>query len=657
MAEECWKAESPAFRAEVELAFAKEHETAVEGYKVALAKDTPTTAEEYNIALENAAFYLQPFADACHAQYGMNVSILMCGPILEHGGRLEMRRCLTPRVWSEYDRAGFEAVQRSFIGFTQKCFTEEECRARALQDCADEAHDSEETNATSAATKEPAGSKAILPLSPSMPEALMISMSDLLFGGDKGNNSLFGSDGLLNSESVFQPWDGFYEPYGLDVPDYRGPIVGQALGVEIAAMSHAEGLAYMGRLATMTLEEVDKANCAADARAQHGLGPITPTSAMEQILVIEGDGTAQQAPDTVADVIVQQPPKPRAAWRGAQGAAAAVAGGEEAHAAGTTSTLAAATSDAATSDAATAAAVSGGEENAHNTGTSDVERAAAAASAAVGGQAEEDAHRTEVATGAAVDGEEPRVDDTAGKTDKGGGYQRTGHVWEQADEEQWPAELKMVFQAFQRARKFGGVEWEFCVEQFIALERARGFPAKGTLAVPQGNAELHPEEIPAFIQCARKWEKDNPLISAPGPIEVQGSFAKRWWDWWVRVQPESRTLPSGKLMSSRHVDVEEWEDISQMAGRNGMLLYVGALLWWGEAAASAEEGSEALLKEWKIAVVDMGSVLAMADRTGSPAAADEEDTSAKGASGRHKRKERPSSSNKENVPAKRRRST
>ncbi|KAF8122729.1 hypothetical protein K438DRAFT_2004162 [Mycena galopus ATCC 62051] len=560
MAEECWKAESPAFCAEVELALAKEHETAVEGYKVALAKDTPTTVEEYNIALENAAFYLQPFADACHAQG------------------------LTLRVWSEYDRAGFEAVQCSFIGFTQKCFTEEECRARALQDCADEAHDSEETDATSAATEEPAGSKAI-------PPAVAVDA--------RGADDL--DVGLAVRESAFQPWDGFYEPYGLDVPDYRGPLVGQALGVEIAAMSHAEGLAYMGRLATMTPEEVDEANCAADARAQHGLSPITPTptteqipviegdSAAEQIPAIEGDGAAQQAPDTVADVIVQQRPKLRAAWRGAQGAAAAVAGGEEAHAAGTAGTSAAATSDAATSDAATAAAASGaaasgavaaasgGEEDAHNTGTSDAERAAAAASAAVGGQGEEDAHRTE--------------------NGRRGRRSADGHVWEQADEEQWPAELKMVFQAFQRARKFCGVEWEFCVEQFIALERARGFPAKETLAVPQGNAELRPEEIPVFMRRARKWEKDNPLILAPGPIEVQGSFAKRWWDWWARVQPESHTLPSRKLMSSRHVDVEEWEDISQMVGRNGMLLYVGALLWWGEAAASAEEGSEALLKE------------------------------------------------------------
>jgi hypothetical protein len=45
-----------------------------------------------------------------------------------------------------------------------------------------------------------------------------------------------------------------------------------------------------------------------------------------------------------------------------------------------------------------------------------------------------------------------------------------------------------------------------------------------------------------------------------------------------------------------------------MAGRNGLLLYVGALLWWGEAAAGEKE-REALLGEWKVAVLDVAGVL------------------------------------------------
>jgi hypothetical protein len=43
-------------------------------------------------------------------------------------------------------------------------------------------------------------------------------------------------------------------------------------------------------------------------------------------------------------------------------------------------------------------------------------------------------------------------------------------------------------------------------------------------------------------------------------------------------------------------------------GRNGMLLYVGGLFWWGEAAKDDERASE-LLAEWHVAVEDVCAVL------------------------------------------------
>ncbi|KAF8157479.1 hypothetical protein K438DRAFT_1986602 [Mycena galopus ATCC 62051] len=62
-------------------------------------------------------------------------------------------------------------------------------------------------------------------------------------------------------------------------------------------------------------------------------------------------------------------------------------------------------------------------------------------------------------------------------------------------------------------------------------------------------------------------------------------------------------------MSSRFVPAEDWAEVIQMTGKNGVLLYVGALLWWGDAVAAEED--EALVKEWKIAVGEVGCVLAM----------------------------------------------
>jgi hypothetical protein len=43
-------------------------------------------------SLKSAAHYLQPFVDIIAERYGMCVSILMVGPIGEHGGGIEMRR-------------------------------------------------------------------------------------------------------------------------------------------------------------------------------------------------------------------------------------------------------------------------------------------------------------------------------------------------------------------------------------------------------------------------------------------------------------------------------------------------------------------------------------------------------------------------------------
>jgi hypothetical protein len=45
-----------------------------------------------NRSLKSAAHYLQPFVDIIAERYGMCVSILMVGPIGEHGGQIEMRR-------------------------------------------------------------------------------------------------------------------------------------------------------------------------------------------------------------------------------------------------------------------------------------------------------------------------------------------------------------------------------------------------------------------------------------------------------------------------------------------------------------------------------------------------------------------------------------
>jgi hypothetical protein len=180
-------------------------------------------------------------------------------------------------------------------------------------------------------------------------------------------------------------------------------------------------------------------------------------------------------------------------------------------------------------------------------------------------------------------------------------------MWEEQETESWPEELQKAFAGFARAKSRGGEKWKRCVLELVALERVWGFPSKGLLAVPN-SAEDRPGEVERFMCYGRKWGSRMDLTSEIGPSDAKDSFAGRWWNWWCVLQPESRKNGDSEMRHADEVPREEWEDIGKMAGRNGVLLYVGALLWWGEAAAAAPE-AEKLLEDWRLAVDDVAAVL------------------------------------------------
>ncbi|KAJ7354689.1 hypothetical protein DFH08DRAFT_985518 [Mycena albidolilacea] len=122
-----------------------------------------------------------------------------------------------------------------------------------------------------------------------------------------------------------------------------------------------------------------------------------------------------------------------------------------------------------------------------------------------------------------------------------------------------------AWEAFARARSWGGEEWEKCTEGLITLEEEWNFPAKGLLAAPN-SAEERPREPAGWKQGEGGW-----------------------------LDPTA-------------VAVAEWEDLGKMVGRNGVLLYMGALLWWGEAA-NADRNRDVTLSAWKLAVDDVAHVL------------------------------------------------
>ncbi|KAJ7665758.1 hypothetical protein B0H17DRAFT_1210765 [Mycena rosella] len=638
---EAWDGETEAFRQEVMEAIAKEHAVAVEAYNLAITGDAPMTAEEYDVALNNTVYYLQPFADGIHERFGMNVAILMCGPIADRGGRIEvqsihsgMSNGLVPRVWSDFDRAGFDVVQRSFVEFSHQGFTKAECHARSLNGMAmaeeDGGHNLQRAQAPidevataniedgaaaagstvgavggapSTLAQAPAvdagGARTAPPQAPVAQEWVPfnpLTFNETCFGEQRFN---FGSMLLL---------------HGNDSPDWINESgMGRALAREIAKMSESERgeqLEMESDLARnrLTLHRVEQGVDSADASADTPRSTNTDTDAPHR---------------TDANTEADQPTAKTETKAGVAGGTARAASRARIY--------------PAPSNASAAACITTWVP-AYNTAAASNPCAAARITTWV------PAHNTAAA----------HIPPPASLPQEGGMM-----MWGTQDMQKWPVEFRNVFRGFARGEGWGGKAWADCVQALIAFENASGFPTKGMLSAPNRVTSKRPLEVPRFMQGARKWEHAVKLASEIGPRSVEGSFGQCWWSWWGQAQPPARLNSSGEWESPSQVGVDEWKELGKMTRRNGMLLYVGGLLWWGEAAATADEKErKSLLGDWCRAVEDVSNVLAEAlkERTKT-----QNETRGKGAGKKNKKRKEPTSAagkeNKNDAPRKRRRTT
>ncbi|KAJ7719040.1 hypothetical protein B0H16DRAFT_1739637 [Mycena metata] len=110
-----------------------------EAWELTRSETRVQTAEEMNAVLKNAVYYLDPLAEAIAQKFGLNCSILLCGPMGDRGGVIKVRSVhagrtqgLAPRKWFQLDPMGYEAAEKSMIKFSERCFSEEECRTRTM---------------------------------------------------------------------------------------------------------------------------------------------------------------------------------------------------------------------------------------------------------------------------------------------------------------------------------------------------------------------------------------------------------------------------------------------------------------------------------------------------------------------------------------------
>ncbi|KAJ6492728.1 hypothetical protein C8R47DRAFT_1070280 [Mycena vitilis] len=134
-----WGEETPEFQAQVVAQLEKEYQQTVRAWEIGRAEEPSRSKEELSAALNNAGFYLQPLAESIHERFGMSVCIMLCGPVGDRGGAVEVRsvhagrtRGLNPRKWYEFDRMGYREAEKSMIRFAEKCYTDEDRRSRAV---------------------------------------------------------------------------------------------------------------------------------------------------------------------------------------------------------------------------------------------------------------------------------------------------------------------------------------------------------------------------------------------------------------------------------------------------------------------------------------------------------------------------------------------
>ncbi|KAJ7354690.1 hypothetical protein DFH08DRAFT_804560 [Mycena albidolilacea] len=223
---EVWLAQTLAFREEVLAAIEREHKTALEAYALAVAAEAPSTPEQYDVALNNAAYYLQLFADTVHAQYGMN-------------RKLNARREEMCAHVANEEEGDFSANTRSSIGSGN-------AGGKGNNNSTTGGADTPIPTPTDTMTSVPSASTQ-----PPPPVFLQSGDTEMLFGIGAGGGTGLDPEGLKSLHSLlnFDPfdsaaYDALYDPLYeqlIGMPD-RGNLAGMTYGLPILLPPPAQTL-------------------------------------------------------------------------------------------------------------------------------------------------------------------------------------------------------------------------------------------------------------------------------------------------------------------------------------------------------------------------------------------------------------------------------
>ncbi|KAI0039081.1 hypothetical protein FA95DRAFT_1612861 [Auriscalpium vulgare] len=172
-----------------------------------------------------------------------------------------------------------------------------------------------------------------------------------------------------------------------------------------------------------------------------------------------------------------------------------------------------------------------------------------------------------------------------------------------------------------------GQDWETLVTRFSMFEEALSFGDGPGESLSLGTKH-RPEEVRLWQKSRRPWHN--------GKIINLDTFMTRCEDWWNALQPAERFNSEGEVMApSASMD---WSALC-IAGPNGLLSVLAALLWWGLAVKDDVE--DYTHQRWLNVTVDVSTVL-FVSHAGNVARATSMDQAVSGSSkGRKRRTEAP----------------
>ncbi|KAJ7113917.1 hypothetical protein C8R44DRAFT_594061, partial [Mycena epipterygia] len=112
-----------------------------------------------------------------------------------------------------------------------------------------------------------------------------------------------------------------------------------------------------------------------------------------------------------------------------------------------------------------------------------------------------------------------------------------------------------------------------------------------------------PKAVKDWIARARKWE-NRVELGVVGRQGKRGTFVDNWWKWWMGLQPSERQRLGGMLSCPTEAD---WNTLSKVHGKNGLLQVMATLLWWGDCVGDDRESVE--YDSWTLALGDVSWVL------------------------------------------------